>query len=139
MLYRKSVWIDAAPEVVWAVLADVGGWAAWTPTVDSVLLPDGEGLRPGLAVELSQPGRGVVRYLVTEVAEGKSFAWRRTAPGTVEEAVHAVEPDGAGTAATLTFRVSGPLGRVAGLAAATTIRRMVDQEAEGLRTAAEGR
>jgi hypothetical protein len=75
--------IDAAPEVVWEVLADLAAYGEWNPFIVEV---QGE-LEVGakLRVRLAPPGGRAltVRPRVTEAVSGSSFEWlgRLAVPG----------------------------------------------------------
>lgn len=72
---RTEIDIAAPTEVVWDVLTDLEGHAAWDPFV----VEAAGDVRPGarLRLRIVPPGsRGMVfRPRVVEVVEGRSFAW----------------------------------------------------------------
>lgn len=133
MRYEKQVMISVPAAEVWTVLADVGSWPVWTPTVTCVQAPPGV-LAEGSEVSIKQPRRRPVRYTVTRLEERRSFRWGRSSGGVAQSADHVIEAFGPGACrVTLTFEMSGPLGGVLGVLGARTIRAMVDTEATSLK------
>src|SRR4028119_2134338 len=86
-----TVEIDASPERVWEVLADVERWSEWTETVTSVRLLDDGPLRSGSRAKINQPKIPETEYVVTEIEPGQSFTWVASGPGVTTKAHHAVE------------------------------------------------
>lgn len=138
MRYATNVRVDAPPAAVWAVLADVGGWPQWTPTVTAVET-GGAGLAVGTTVTVSQPGRRPTAYTVDTLEPGRRFRWSRIAGGVRQWADHVVRPlpGSEGCEVDLTFAMEGPVGGMLGRLGAATIRRMVDTEASSLKARAE--
>lgn len=94
--FEAEAVIDATPDAVWAVLADLPGWDRWNTVVPVAPPP----LAPGVALTLalSRRGRTVevgVRVIVFEPA--RRLAWRGGVPGLLT-AVHGFDlrPEGAG-------------------------------------------
>jgi hypothetical protein len=67
--------IDAAPDVVWAVLTDLGAYPGWNPFITSLggRLEVGEQLTAVLALDGQQPR--TMRPRVVDVVPGRSFTW----------------------------------------------------------------
>ncbi|WP_375493731.1 SRPBCC family protein [uncultured Jatrophihabitans sp.] len=132
MQYRVDVRLAVPAERAWAQLADLSAWPAWTPTVESL---DSATPRPqvGTAVTIKQPGRKPAHYVIDVVEDGRRFRWGSDRGGVRQAADHVVEPDSAvACTVTLTFTMTGPLGRILGLLGAAKIRGMVDTEARAL-------
>ncbi|WP_161634178.1 SRPBCC family protein [Nocardiopsis potens] len=137
MIHVRTIAIDAPPAEVWRILSEVGLWPEWLPTAEWIQVEGGP-LHEGQRVRLKQPDRAPVGYRVAEVRPGEAFTWGRSGPLYREQAGHRVEPDGAGgSLATLAFRLSGPLGDLAGRIGAEKVRGMVEQEAAALKERAE--
>jgi uncharacterized membrane protein len=138
MRYETEVDIEAAPEQVWAVLADVERWPEWTRSMRSVKrLGDGPfGL--GSRVRVRQPGLPQTVYTVTEYASGQTFDWASSFPGVTTTAGHQVlaREDGHATAR-LTVDQRGLLAPLVALFVARMVRRFVTVEAEGLKRRCE--
>ena len=68
--------IQASPEAIWALIADIDGWARWNP-----LYPKAEGaIRIGspLTLELALPGRKpqTIRPVVVDWVPNEQILWR---------------------------------------------------------------
>jgi uncharacterized protein YndB with AHSA1/START domain len=76
MEYRTSIEIDAPPEAVWAVLADVERWPEWTKSMQHVEFVAGAGLKRGAKVRIKQPRLPVMVWEVIEVEPNRVFTWQ---------------------------------------------------------------
>jgi uncharacterized protein YndB with AHSA1/START domain len=134
MRYEIEVPVDASPEAVWAVLADVERWPEWTPSMTLVRrLQDGP-FGVGSTVRVRQPRLPQAVYTVTEHDPGQAFTWTATSPGVTTVAGHHVVPREEGhSTVRLTLGQSGPLAPLVGLLAGRLARRYVTMEAEGLK------
>lgn len=130
--FETSRHIDAAPQPVWEVIADVVRWPEWTPTVDAVEQLDSGPLRVGFRAKVRQPKLPQAVWQVTEVAAGRSFTWESRGPGIRTIAGHQVVPDGTGCRVTLSIEQAGPLGAVAALLWRRLTQRYIELEAESL-------
>ncbi len=83
---------DAGAEAVWQLLVQVDQWPRWGPSVRAVHL-DGDRIEAGSAGRVETVGGVVLPFEVTELVEGRSWAWRVAG---VEATDHLVEPDGDG-------------------------------------------
>lgn len=101
--------IDARPDEVWAVLADVGSYADWENGVERVegRLALGEKLK--VFSELN-PGRGYP-VKVSELTQGQGFTWTGGVPLGLFKGVrtYRLVPQGEGSRFTMREQFSGPL------------------------------
>ncbi len=115
---QVSARVDAPPEAVYAVVADVTRTPELSPEILECTWLDGA---TGPAVGARFKARNKVpnrpswhnKPVVTVVDPGREFAFARTEPfaGTVEWR-YRFEPDGGGTLVTETYEVTKPMGRV---------------------------
>ena len=140
MRYETRMRIDAPPAEVWAVLADVERWPAWTPSVTGVQRLDSGPLRVGSRTRLRQPGFPPTVWEITELEPARSFCWAARTAGMTTLAEHYLSPapDG-GTEAVTRIGQDGLLAPVADLLWGRRARRYVDQEAAGLKRHCERR
>lgn len=138
MRYEATVETTAEPAAVWALLADVTHWPAWTPTMTSVTpLADGP-LRVGNRYRVRQPGIPQATWEVTELVEDSSFVWVRHLPGARLVAGHDVLPnESGGSTIVLSLDLTGALAGLLGALTAKQIRRSVDTEAASLAAASQ--
>lgn len=134
---QHTVTVDAPPERVWAVVADVERWPERIPTVHAVERLDAGPLRVGSRTRLEQPRLPTAVWTVTELTEGSSYTWESRSPGVTVTAAHVVEPHPDGSRLTLTVTVSGPMSRIGWLMTRSLTKRYVETEAASLRRVAE--
>lgn len=91
--FRAETSVDAPPEVVWSVLADLPGWTLWN-TVAPVAPA---ALAVGARWSLQLRGGPRVRVRVVVCDPGRALAWRGGVPGLLD-VVHGFElvADGGG-------------------------------------------
>lgn len=134
---QHTVTVDAPPERVWAVVADVERWPERIPTVHAVERLDAGPLRVGSRTRLQQPRLPTAVWTVTELTEGSSYTWESRSPGVTVTAAHVVEPHPDGSRLTLSVTVSGPMSRIGWLMTRSLTKRYVETEAASLRRVAE--
>jgi hypothetical protein len=129
--------INAAPDDVWAVLADVGSYPDWDSGVEKVegRLEQGEKLKVFSEID---PGRGYP-VKVTELAPGRGMTWRGGMPLGLFTGVRtyrlASEGNGA-TRFTMREEFSGPLLPLIGRSL-PDFQPSFDQFARGLKARVE--
>lgn len=137
MNHEIAVHIDAPPERVWTILADVERWPAWTGSMSTVRRVDNGALRVGSRARVKQPKLPAMTWTVTSLEPERSFAWAASSVGVRTEADHTISLDPHGVVVTLVIRQSGPLGAVVGLFMSGLTRRYLEMEAQGLKRQAE--
>ena len=137
MNHQTRITIEAAPAIVWSVLADVERWPEWTSSVRTVELLDGP-LAVDHRVRIRQPKFPPVVWQITAVDTGSSFTWRSRSVGSDASGEHVILDDGDGTTtAVLTITQSGPLGALVALLSRRLTKRYVALEASGLKRRSE--
>jgi uncharacterized membrane protein len=130
---EQTAAVAAPPEVAWDALVDVERWPTWTRSMRRVQRLDGGPLAVGSRVRIKQPRLVPVVWTVTELDEGRAFAWAAEGAGVRSVARHEVRPMGAGTSEVLlTFDQTGPMAPVLRAVLGGLTRRYVRMEAEGL-------
>jgi uncharacterized membrane protein len=135
--FRTSIDIDAPPDVVWSVMADVERWHEWTASVRSIRLVGGGPLAVGTRAWVKQPKFPPASWTVTALEPGRSFTWESAAPGLRVYANHSVAPVPGGTRASLILYYQGLAGRWLARLTRDITNRYLTLEAEGLRTRSE--
>jgi uncharacterized protein YndB with AHSA1/START domain len=138
MQYQLTIDIDASPERVWAILADLERWPTWTESISKVELIDDGPLREGQRARVSVRGAPAGTWTVATVTPGREFSWTFRAPGLRTRATHDIESVGNGSRVTLGVEQSGPATIVMRAWLNRVNRRNVAMEAAGLKRAAEG-
>jgi hypothetical protein len=131
-LHEVTKQVDAPPESVWLVMADVERWPDWTPTVSSARRLEGGPFRLGSRVMLTQPRLPRATWVVTEIDEGHGFTWESGGPGLRSIARHKIAAAGEGCTVTLSVEQRGPASPLVDLLWGRLTQRYVELEAESL-------
>lgn len=142
---RASIRIDAPPQAVWDLYADVEGSVAWVPFAEEILFVSGPA-GPGQVYRERTRLRGV-----SDVAEWTVIEWdpprrqvqRSTGKGMDSRLVIAVEPDGSGGSIArqevmLDSRAPGPIGWVHERIFGTVARRGIESALRAAKARLEG-
>ncbi|MGE3288463.1 MAG: SRPBCC family protein [Pseudonocardia sp.] len=109
MEWTHSVPIDAPPDVVWGLVADVESWPRYISTVRSVTRLDEGPLRVGSSARIQQPGQPPAVWTVERLDPGREFSWSTARRGLRMTGTHRVVPDGPGCRNEIGLAGSGPL------------------------------
>jgi hypothetical protein len=108
--FEASVRIDAAPEQVWQVLTDVGGWRDWDSGVDRV---DGRvALGERITIHATTIRARPFSVTVTEIRPREAMRWRAGLPlglAVVDRTYYLDAQDDGGTVLTVRQDHDGPL------------------------------
>jgi hypothetical protein len=79
MIIAASIMIDAAPETVWEVFSDIGGWAEWNPVCRNCHLIEGDRVENGACLSFAVapfllPLR--ISPAITECRPGRQVTWK---------------------------------------------------------------
>jgi len=133
----ETVYIDAPPEKVFAVLCDVERWPEWTSTMTRVRRLESGPFLIGSSAQVHQPKLRAAVWRVTELKDGRNFTWMTRSPGLRMTAGHLIEPKGAGSRVELTFELSGLFAPVVSRLYGGLIERYVATESQGLKRLCE--
>ena len=138
MQHEVSVEINATPDKVWLVMADVQRWPEWTKSMTSVQRLDQGAFGAGSRARIRQPRLPAMIWRVTEFEPGRSFVWETRSLGARTVAGHRVVANGRnGSTVTLTVRQTGPLARLFSPWTSKIVRRYMQMEAQGLKRRSE--
>lgn len=141
MEYSTTTDVEAAADVVFAVMTDIDRWPEWTPTVTSVERLDGASLplAVGHRIRIVQPRVPPAVWTVTALEAGRGFRMMSRSPGATVVASHWIEPlaDDPRSRVTLSVAFSGWLGRWIGRMMRDLNERYIAQEAAGLKRRSE--
>jgi ribosome-associated toxin RatA of RatAB toxin-antitoxin module len=130
MRYETSASTTAEPQRLWAVVSDVDKWPEWIEVYEEVRRETGSGdLRLGDTVHVKQQGLAAGDWTVTELEEGRVFAWESRQPGVRIVGRHTVTAEAAGASRlTLELEMTGWASGVVGLLLGRKSRAYVDLE-----------
>jgi uncharacterized protein YndB with AHSA1/START domain len=134
-----TVDIEAPPEAVWEILADIERWPTWTPTMTWVRWLDGGTLAVGSAARIKQPRLPATTWRVTEVEPGRSFMWAASSAGVTTVAQHRLTPRQDGAAVHVGISQTGRLAWLVGLFASRTVGRYPRIEVQALKQRCEAK
>ena len=133
MTVENTLHIDAAPEVVWAVTADVDRWPEWLPTVSSVRRLDTSPFGLGSKALVKQPAQAEAEWVVTDFVAGERFTWQTQRAGLQMVATHELRPEGPGTSNVLRVEASGVLATLFSPVLRPLFRRALAEENRSLK------
>jgi uncharacterized protein YndB with AHSA1/START domain len=138
MVYTEvTIDIDAPPDRVWAVIADVERWPGWTESVHDLSLTSEGELAIGATARIDLAGATPSTWTVTELEPGRMFTWESKASGVLSVASHVLEPRDGGSRVTLWVKNSGWLATILTPYLAYVGRRNLKWESEGLKRRCE--
>jgi hypothetical protein len=108
MRYETSLTTTAEPDRLWAVVSDVESWPEWIEVYEEVSRAGAGDLELGDTVHVKQKGLAAGDWTVTELDEGRVFAWESRQPGVRIVGRHVVsEVASGGSRLTLQLEMSG--------------------------------
>jgi hypothetical protein len=137
MRYETSTTTTAEPARLWAVVSDVEKWPEWIEIYEEVRRTGSGELKLGDTAHVKQKGLAAGDWTVTELEEGRVFAWESRQPGVRIVGSHVVsaEPSG-GSRLTLGLEMTGWLSGVVSLVLGKKSKAYVDLELARLTTVA---
>jgi hypothetical protein len=129
MRYETSTTTAAGPSRLWAVLSDVERWPEWIEVYEEVSRAEHGQLKVGDQAHVKQKGLAAGDWTVTELEEGRVFAWESRQPGVRIVGRHLVDaaPSG-GSRLTLQLEMTGWLSGLMGALLGKRSRQYVDLE-----------
>lgn len=129
-VYTATARVEAPPERVWPLMADVLRWPDWLPTVTTVEPLDSPALALHARYRIVQPKLPPAVWTVVRLEPLRSFSWESRSPGVRTLADHTLSPlpDGS-TSVTLRIRFFGPLSMLARAIAGSLTRQYMAREA----------
>lgn len=137
MEFARTIDIDAPPQRIWEILADVEHWPDWTESMQKVERLDRGQFGMGSRARVKQPRLMPATFAVTSFEPGTSFEWTSKTFGVVSVGDHRIEPRDGGARVTVSFSMRGPMAWLGSTIASGLIRRYVTMEAEGLKKQSE--
>ena len=133
--FMKEIYIEASPETVWAVLADIGSIYRWNPGVESSQLTTEQGTGLGACRHCKLGGKNFLDEEVVLWEEGERLTMRiigTNLPFKTADIRFALHPEGEDTRVTVSPEYTlkyGPLGK---LMDAAFVHRTASQGMEAL-------
>ena len=108
MRYETSGTTAAEPSRLWEVVSDVERWPEWIEVYEEVRRAGHGALAPGESIHVKQRGLAAGDWTVSELDEGRVFAWTSRQPGVRIVGRHVVDAlPGGGSRLTLQLEMSG--------------------------------
>jgi len=137
--FRINTEINASPEHVWNILADVRRWPEWTSSMSKVEPLDDGPLGIGSRVRVLQPKLRPAIMTIAEWQPGRGFVWVAKNPGLVAVAEHQLTPVPSGCVVALGVIYKGLLSSLVSFFAGSLTKRYIELEAAGLKARSEGK
>ncbi|MGW5369088.1 SRPBCC family protein [Streptomyces sp. NPDC004009] len=137
MQWMTQLDVEASPETLWRVVAEVERWPEFIATMQRVERLDGKGPEPGSLVRIAQPRMPVLTWQVTEWTPGRSFTWQSASGGVTTTGTHVITPRGDVSTLTLGIDQTGLLAPLLGALMGRQTRRYVEVEALSMKSRAE--
>lgn len=137
MKIQHTIEIAAPSSRVWEVTVDVEAFPDHTPTMTAVERLDPGPIGVGTRILIKQPMQRAKIWTVRTLEPERTFAWTTTSLGTTMTATHDLVPTANGTMNTLTVEIEGPRAQVIGRIVRRPIRKALQEENKGLKSAAE--
>ena len=129
MRYETSTTTAAEPSRLWAVVSDVERWPEWIEVYEEVRRARSGDLALGDSAHVKQKGLAAGDWTVTELEEGRVFAWQSRQPGVRITGRHVVSAEaGGGSRLTLQLEMTGWASRVVNALMGRKSRAYVDLE-----------
>jgi Polyketide cyclase / dehydrase and lipid transport len=135
MHFEHSETVQASPERIFALYADVARWNVWDPDLKTSSI---DGPFASGATGTVEPKSGPKsRVLFTDVAQHRGFAVECKLPLCVMRFEHRLEPQGASTLVTHGVRFRGPLAWFFGLVIGSGMKKSLPHAVRSLQAVAE--
>jgi len=135
MQFEESIEIQASPETIFALYADVPAWATWDPDVSSSSIVGA--FVSGSTGKLKPSSGPEASIIFTEVVANKSFSVENRLPLCVMRFEHELFPTTIGTTVVHRVSFSGFLSPLFSRIIGSQIRKGLPQTMAGLKRAAE--
>ncbi|MEZ4776612.1 MAG: SRPBCC family protein [Bacteroidia bacterium] len=135
----QNIAIQATPEAIFKILADVEHWHLWTASIKKIVLINNTVLGPGVSAKVFQPRLLPNVWKVIQYEENRSFTWVSKSPGLTMTAGHALSPGDNHTAVSLTMTYEGFLAKLLYKMTANLTSQYMTMEIEGLKKVCEQR
>jgi hypothetical protein len=133
---RHETEVEAAPEIVWAVLTDIAGWPSWNPDVASAS-PEGP-LARGTQFRW-KAGPGTITSTLQDVERPHLITWTGTTLGINAIHVHRLERRGDSTFVTSEESWDGLLVRLLRRSMTKALHKAIESGLRHLKVEAERR
>ena len=128
--------IQAKPEIVWDVLADIDNWPKWNPDVKEAKLTGG--LKVG-SVFRWKAGPGTITSTLEQVERPREIGWSGWTMGIIAVHVYRLEPLGEGTNVHTEESFDGLIARLFKRPTRRSLQKGIDSALASLKMEAERR
>ena len=129
--------IDAKPERVWRVMADIERWPEWTESISKIEPQDDAVFAVGSRIRVFQPKLRPAVFTITVWEPNRGFIWISKTMGLHVEGRHVIEATSAGSKVTLTLKFVGLLAGVIGFFGQRLTEHYMELEIDGLKARSE--
>jgi hypothetical protein len=129
--------INATPERVWRIMADIERWPEWTESISKIEPQDDAVFAVGSRIRVFQPKLRPALFTITAWEPNRGFTWTSKTMGLQVEGRHEIEATSSGSKVTLTLKFVGLLAGVIGFVGRRLTEHYMELEIEGLKARSE--
>lgn len=108
----KNILINAKPEHIFRVLADIENWSSWTSSVKKIMIINDMKFNKGAKVKVVQPKLLSAVWEITEIEKDRYFTMEKRYVGLKMIAKHILEPKNNTTSVELVMIYEGVLAKL---------------------------
>lgn len=133
----KNILINARPEYIFRVLADIENWNLWTSSIKKIIIINDTKLNKGTKVKIVQPKLLSTVWEITEIEKDKYFTMEKRYVGLKMIAKHILEPKNSSTSVELVMIYEGILAKLFYRLTSSLTSQYLTMEINGLKNKCE--
>jgi hypothetical protein len=133
----RNVLINAKPEHIFRVLADIENWSLWTSSIKKIMIVNDTRLNKGTKVKIVQPKLLSAVWEITEIEKDKYFTMEKRYVGLKMIAKHILEPKNNTTSVELVMIYEGVLAKLFYSLTSSLTSQYLTMEINGLKNKCE--
>lgn len=133
----KNILINAKPEYIFRVLADIENWNLWTSSIKKIIIINDTKFNKGTKVKIVQPKLLPAVWEITEIEKDKYFTMEKRYVGLKMIAKHILEPRNNTTSVELVMIYEGVLAKLFYSLTSSLTSQYLTMEINGLKNKCE--
>ena len=133
----KNILINAKPEYIFRVLADIENWNLWTSSIKKIVIINDTEFNKGTKVKVVQPKLLPAVWEITEIEKDKYFTMEKRYVGLKMIAKHILEPKNSSTSVELVLTYEGVFAKLFYSLTSSLTSQYLTMEINGLKNKCE--